>query len=124
LHARLTELQQKRDRIGDRQLAGSRARWESQVREWEKAGWLGWTNRTPSRLSSRHGARLEVQTNQTVLVTGPLHDEEDYTAVIPAALERVTALRLEVLKDSSLPGNDVARSGQTFVLGEIEVAVG
>ena len=124
LDTRLGALKKKRDAFGDEQLAGSRARWESRVLAWAQEKSLGWTNVAPVRLNSRHGARLEIQTNLAVLVSGPLPDDEEYTAIIPVPLARVTALRLEVLKDSSLPGNDLARSGQMFVLAEIEVGVG
>jgi hypothetical protein len=42
---------------------------------------------------------------------------------IPAPLDRITALRLETLTDEALPGNRIARSGQTYVLSEVAIAL-
>jgi len=107
----------------DEQLERGRQRWEDEVRAQDNAGELRWTNQVPAGLYSSGGSTLSVQSNETILVTGKVSDDDDYTITLPANLPRITAVRLEVLKDEGLTGNEFARAGDTFVLGEIEVSV-
>ena len=110
-------------RISDHTLEPGQAKWEERVRALDAAGRLGWTNVAPLHLESSGGAEFKVDSNAVVLVQGPLAEDDDYTVTLPSVLQRVTAVRLEVLKDSSLPGNEIARAGQTFVLAEVEIGV-
>lgn len=109
--------------VPEASLQASRARWERRVQALDHAGLLGWTNLVPGRVESSGGAQFKIDTNGVVLVHGPLAADEDYTVTFKPLLDRVTGLRLEVLKDSSLPGNELARAGQTFVLAEVEIGV-
>lgn len=110
--------------ITNNALSRSRRFWESNVLALDKAGLLGWTNQRPLSVFSSGGTTLTLQTNFSVLASGRIPDHDDYTVVIPANLKRITGIALDVLKDQSLAGNELGRAGETFTLGEIEVAVG
>ncbi len=123
LDRQIADLKKPMDAVTDEQLAGERAYWEASLLRADKAGRLEWFSAPPLRAESAGGATLEAQKDRSVLVSGPLPDFDTYTVTIPAALDRITALRLEALKDDSLPGNNLARAGMTFVLSEVEVLV-
>jgi hypothetical protein len=110
--------------VTDESLTAARERWERDVLANEAWGKLAWENVKPSFVASANGTQLEIRDDKSVLASGPNPDHEVFIVNLPVTSSRITALRLEVLKDSSLPGNDLARSGQTFVLSEVEILAG
>jgi hypothetical protein len=107
--------------VTDESLAAVRERWERDVLAYEAWGRLAWQAVKPAFAASAHGTQLEIRDDKSVFASGPNPDHEVFILSIPTAAERITALRLEVLKDEKLPGNELARSGQTFVLSEVEI---
>ena len=109
------------EKIDDADLRSVRDRWEDEVFTADKSGALEWTNQAPITLESSGGSSLEIQTNGSVWVSGKNPDHDDYVVTIPGSLERITGLRLEILKDEALSGNQVARAGVTFMLAEVSI---
>jgi len=109
--------------VPDAQLASGRTEWEKRIDWLAKGDRLNWKEVVPSKAISSGGSTLSIGTNGVVRASGTLPDHDDYTVTIPAILSRITAVRLEVLREDSLPGNEVARAGDTFVIGDVEFAV-
>ena len=109
------------DAVTDDSLAAARDRWERDVLANEAWGKLSWQTVKPAFVTSANGTQLEIRDDKSVFASGPNPDNETFIAGIPATLDVITALRLEVLKDEKLAGNDLARSGETFVLSEVEI---
>lgn len=107
--------------VTDESLASARERWERDVLANDAWGRLAWQAVKPGVVASANGTRLEIRDDKSVFASGPNPDQEVFVVSLPAAADRITALRLEVLKDEKLPGNELARSGQTFVLSEVEI---
>lgn len=107
--------------ISDDSLASAREKWELQAIAYDSWGKLRWHNQKPMALRTLNGAVLQTKDDDSVQASGPNPDHETYVVTIPAPLERITALRLEVLKDDKSQGNELARSGDTFVLSEVEI---
>jgi len=61
--------------------------------------------------------------DHSVLSSGTRPDQDTYRITARSPIRGITAVRLEVMRDESLAGNEIARAGETFVLGEVEVAV-
>jgi hypothetical protein len=121
IEARIAEAKEAVEAVKDESLAAARDRWERDVLAYETWGRLGWQLVRPDFATSANGTHLEIQGDKSVFASGPNPDHEVFIVRLPAAPDRITALRLEVLKDEKLPGNDLARSGQTFVLSEVEI---
>lgn len=75
-------------------------------------------------LTSKAKAKLERQSDGSILVTGPTEAQEVYNVVIKTPLKEITGIRLEALPDKSLPamGPGRAQNGN-FVLNEFRVSV-
>ncbi|MAV36962.1 MAG: hypothetical protein CMJ59_16060, partial [Planctomycetaceae bacterium] len=72
--------------------------------------------------ASKHGAQLQKQTDATVLVTGKNELSDVYTVRATSGSARITAIRLEVLPDKSLPKNGPGRATNgNFVLTTFRV---
>lgn len=110
------------DTVTDKELATAREQWELTAIANDAWGKLAWQNQKPIRASTANGAVLEIK-DEVLTATGPNPDFETYTVELPAPLERITAVRLETLNDEALPGNRIARSGQTYMLSEVEIAL-
>ena len=121
LDKQISQLTDQMAKISDEKLAGSRARWEATVRAAVKPRTPAWSNVAPVKTESAIGSKMEVLKDSEILVSGRPALQDEYNITIPARLETMTALRLEVLKDDDLPGNKIARAGLTFYLGEIEL---
>jgi hypothetical protein len=101
------------------ELASGQARWET-----EAAPAVAWTVLAPATATSAGGAQLKVLDDQSVLASGPSPAKDTYTITTRAKLSGITALRLEVLPDDSLPHKGPGRAGNgNFVLGELAVSV-
>jgi hypothetical protein len=83
-----------------------------------------WEPLRPALLTSKNGAQFKVLEDDSVLVTGTNSQNETYTITIQTELQGITAFRLEVLPDPSLPENGPGRGEDgNFLLGEFELAV-
>ncbi len=82
-----------------------------------------WEIVVPPLRQSRGGAELVVQSDQSLLATGPNPETDVYELILDC--ERVVhAIRLEALTDESLVGGGTGRShNANFVLSEVQVAV-
>lgn len=80
-----------------------------------------WTPLKPEKFTSTNKATLELQKDLSILAKGP-NGKTDYQIVAHTPLKDVSAVRLEVLLDDSLPRKGPGRAGDgNFVLNEFEV---
>jgi hypothetical protein len=94
--------------------------------EWEKGfkNVTAWTNVEVTEAKSKQGATLTKQADGSVLATGKNAGPEVYTVTAKAKGAGITAIRLEVLPDDSLPAKGPGRAGDgNFVLNEFKVTV-
>jgi Protein of unknown function (DUF1553)/Protein of unknown function (DUF1549)/Planctomycete cytochrome C len=107
---------------GSDALASKQAAWEAAQHptKWEIA--------RPSHLQSKKHATMSILPDGSVLATGDKPNNDVYTVEIPVTTPGVTALRLEVLPDPSLPDNGPGRaplfSVGDFLLTEFLVDAG
>ena len=81
-----------------------------------------WPVVSGSAVSSAAGATLSPQADWSYLASGANPDKDTYEVVFDVQEKSISALRLEVLRDSSLPDNGPGRaSNSNFVLTEFEV---
>ncbi|MDX2021532.1 MAG: PSD1 and planctomycete cytochrome C domain-containing protein [Deltaproteobacteria bacterium] len=80
--------------------------WEQKQREAE----LQWQVLPPQKATSQGGAKLAVLSDGSVLASGPAPAGDTYDVVVHATLPNITALRLEVLPDKSLPKGGPGRA--------------
>jgi mono/diheme cytochrome c family protein len=104
--------------------AEHRARWEERTR----AALVDpnrkpyWQPLAPRELASQNGQTLELQEDGAVFVSGANPEKDNYTLVYETDAERITGLRLDVLKHDSFTDGGLARSDSgNFVLTEFEV---
>ena len=107
LHARRQALVRERKRIeqGDRELLFS-ADMQREVGAWEKSQAqrkVDWKIVQPQTFVSSGGATLTRQSDGSVLAGGPRPERDTYTISVAVGLTNLTAVRLEVLADDSLP---------------------
>lgn len=92
---------------------------EAQV-AWERtatADGVLWTNLVLTSATSKHGATLQKQSDQSWLTSGTNKVSDVYTLEAAIPFKVVRAIRLEVLPDDSLPGKGPGRSNNgNFVL--------
>jgi hypothetical protein len=94
------------------------ARWESEQAVRRER----WQILKPIAALSAEGAILEVRSDNSIVSTGPLPDRDTYTIRAECALPRITAVRLEVLDDESLPARGPGRRvNGNFHLSEFAV---
>jgi mono/diheme cytochrome c family protein len=102
-------------------LAKKQAAWEASLRP------ARWAVASPSALVSEKGATLEVQPDGSTLATGDKPNTDHYRVAIPGAGVAISAVRLEVLPDPSLPGEGPGRaplfSVGNFLLTDVKLAV-
>jgi hypothetical protein len=113
VHSRRQELLSnlKRAERGDREwlLAANR---QGEVAEWERAlagQKVEWTLVEPQTFVSVGGATLTRQADGSMLAAGPRPERDTYTITARAPLPGITAVRLEVLADESLPKSGPGR---------------
>lgn len=123
LDAEIETAKQALSAVSDDALAAGRAKWEAGVQALDAAKALEWKPVTPAEALSSGGSTMRIEPDGAVFVSGTLPDWDTYTVTVPAPLERIAAVRLQVLGDDQLPGNGVARAGDHFVLSEFEVAI-
>jgi Protein of unknown function (DUF1553)/Protein of unknown function (DUF1549)/Planctomycete cytochrome C len=85
-----------------------------------------WTALQPLRFSARSGATVARKADQSLLVSGEkIPDKDAYTVTLRAPLLGITALRLDVIPDPSLPSKGPGRaSSGAFVLTSFAVKQG
>jgi uncharacterized protein (TIGR03067 family) len=72
---------------------------------------VGWAVVEPTDLKSAGGATLTLQEDKSVLAGGPNPPKDTYTMTVKTDRRTITAVRLEVLPDRSLPANGPGRAG-------------
>lgn len=98
-----------------RELASGLAAWERRQRV---PG--AWHVLSPASAASRNGAVLRVLEDRSVLATGHAPASDEYTVIANTSLGEITAVRLEVLLDPSLPKRGPGRASHgNFVLNEL-----
>ena len=80
-----------------------------------------WTPLDPAELKAKNGSTLTKQPDGSILVSGPNPDTEEYTFTAKTDLKGLTAIRLEVLPDESLPSKGPGAPNGNFVLNHFEV---
>ena len=111
------------DAVSNDTLAAGRAKWEVEVRARDTAHTLAWEVAKPLTAVSSGGSTLTIQQDGSVLASGKLPAFDTYTVTLPSGARPIAAIRLEVLPDGSLPGDDIARASTYFVLSEVEIAL-
>lgn len=83
-----------------------------------------WTVIQAATVSATSGARFENLNDGAVIVSGPTPETDRYEVKFDAKIADVTAIRLEALIDSQLPGKGPGRTSHgNFVLSEITATV-
>ncbi len=83
----------------------------SKLEAWEKTIHpTRWNVLTPAKVTSKKHATMTVQPDGSVLATGDKPNNDVYTVELPVDREGITAIRLEVLTDPSLPENGPGRA--------------
>ena len=99
-------------------LPAAQLAWESKALQTGFA----WTPLKLVSTDSKHGAQFQEQADGSVLATGKNQVSDIYTVVATTTLNRVTAIRLEVLPDKALPKNGPGRAKNgNFVLTTFRV---
>jgi Protein of unknown function (DUF1553)/Protein of unknown function (DUF1549) len=120
LQAELDAVQRQLDAPGPEIDAGQ-AEWERAMLAADRA----WTPLVPASARAAHGTVLTGGPDASVVASGPAPASETYTVRTETTLPRITALRLEVLPDESLPQGGPGRDYYgNFVLTGIAVTAG
>jgi mono/diheme cytochrome c family protein len=113
----IARLEQSIRDAGPEQLAEGQERWEQTLRPE-----FVWVSPAPANPVSTGGATLAVQDDGSILVGGASPATDTTRVDLPGSLETLTALRLEVLPDASLPGGGPGRAGNgNFVLSRLSL---
>jgi hypothetical protein len=100
------------------QLAAEHDLWERWVQEAE------WSALTPDQVHSAAGSTLKMLEDRSILASGKNPAPETYTVTASTKLDGVSAVRLEVLTDPSLPNGGPGRSRRgNITLNDFEVSV-
>jgi cytochrome c553 len=100
----------------------------AELAAWEEA--LGskrprWTVLRPVDFVSAYSALVEKKKDGSLLISGPAADRDTYAVTVRTPRAGITALRLEVLPDPSLPANGPGRSPSgNFVLTRLGLRAG
>jgi hypothetical protein len=94
-------------------------------RAWERsiAASASWTVPAIQKATAASGATLTPRADGAVLAAGKRTEKDTYTLTLPLPAGKVTALRLEALKDTSLPNGGPGRNetDQNAVVSELTV---
>jgi Protein of unknown function (DUF1553)/Protein of unknown function (DUF1549)/Planctomycete cytochrome C len=96
------------------------------VDAWEaaRAAASAWQTLTPESFVSAEGCRLERSSDGSLLASGASPDKDVVTVVATSSSERITALRLDLLTDDSLPAHGPGRaSNGNLHVSEVEFQV-
>lgn len=112
----------------DQEIAGVKKVLETSTPElvaaqavWEKSH-VVWTVLKPESIKSAEGVTLTAKDDGSVLASGKNPATDTYTLIVKNPPKGITAFRLEVLPDDSLPAKGPGRAGNgNFVLSEFVV---
>jgi hypothetical protein len=79
---------------------------QREIAGWEKsaaAGVASWTTLEPASFVSSNGTILARQSDGSLLASGPRPEKDTYAVTAQTVMKGITAVRLEVLSDESLP---------------------
>ncbi|WP_339612593.1 PSD1 and planctomycete cytochrome C domain-containing protein [uncultured Rubinisphaera sp.] len=85
-----------------------------------------WDNLSPTSATSQGGATLTIDDEGTILASGKSPDKDVYQIVVPLeqSLTPMTALRIEILPDDTLPNKGPGRAGNgNFVVNAINASI-
>jgi mono/diheme cytochrome c family protein len=95
------------------------------VRQWEESRrqeTVNWEPLDAEVFVASGGAVLTKQADGSILASGTIADQENYTVTSKPSLGRLTAIRLDVLRDDRLPKNGPGRAGNgNLHLAEVAV---
>lgn len=98
---------------------------QEEVRRWERklAGQIaGWQTVPPTSVTASNGSRLTIQFDGSALASGPRPETDTYVLAIRIPVHDITALKLEVLSDDSLPHKGPGRQDNgNLHLSEIKI---
>jgi len=101
---------------------------QAEVTAWEKsvaASIVSWIPLEPVSFVSSNGTTLTKQSDGSLLAGGPRPERDTYVITVPTALKGITALRLDVLTDESLPHKGPGRQDNgNLHLSEFKVFAG
>ena len=101
------------------ELAAAQVAWEAR----QAAEDAAWQVLEPVGMLSSGGAQLTRQSDGSVLAAGLNPENDTYTIIAHATDQAITAIRLEVLPDPSLPHGSLGRhENGSFVLGRFELS--
>lgn len=102
LQAKLLDMQRAEWKTGQAQLIASLA---DEVRQWEARlpKQIVWTVLEPASFKSAEGSTLTKQADQSILSGGMKPERDTYTVEVETKLKGITAIRLELLTDETLP---------------------
>lgn len=87
--------------------------------DWEKSlSKTTWHPLQPTDLKALSGANLEVQEDHSILASGPKAEFDDYSFAARSPVDKITAVKVELLADKRLPQSGPAR-GHNLVLNEL-----
>jgi hypothetical protein len=102
----------------DASLPERQKTWEGKM----AAGDFGWQTATAVEATASYDAKLEIQDDQSVFVSGA-SKKGQYSFVADSAHETITGIRLDLLADERLPGKGPGRSSTgNYVLSELKVS--
>jgi hypothetical protein len=112
----------------DREISEIKTRLETSTPElsaaqtaWEKTQ-VAWTVLKPSSIASAEGVTLTAKDDGSILASGKNPATDTYTITVKNPPKGITAFRIEVLPDDSLPKKGPGRAGNgNFVLSEFIV---
>lgn len=112
------EIKQLEQKIKTSDLDREQAEWEHGIRNAASA----WKTLTPLTLAAKTGTVLQPQKDGSILASGPNPSDEVLTIEAKAAAKGITAIRLEVLPDASLPRGGPGRDiyGNCYI-SDIEI---
>jgi hypothetical protein len=104
----------------EKTLDARQAKWEEQVKHTTPPAW---TPLDIVKADSKSGATITKQTDGSLLLGGKNPLKDTYTITAQTKLNGITALRLEVLPDASLPAKGPGRAPNgNFVLNELRLS--
>ena len=100
------------------ELREAQYQWEQEI----LASGVTWTPLEPSYVSSSHGVELVPREDASILATGTDPDVATYTVSATTDMRRITAVRLEVLREPEQDGSESERTSYgSFVLTDFSV---
>lgn len=107
----------------ERQIATPPASFYDELVQWEKVqrNPVEWLVLEPVELKSAGGATLTALPDHSILASGLLPENDTYTVKARTDLQNITAVRLELLPDDSLPAKGPGRNNGNAVLTSLKL---